>query len=103
MTPERRQEIERLYQQGEGFAPRAPAHELRDAVRDLLAALTRAEGLATATQAFLAKLDALMPAINGAFAFQQNHGFPYVGPMWEAELDALRRADAAWRARDDAP
>ena len=55
----------------------------------------RLAALREATMAFLVKFDALMPVVNAAFAFHQNHGFTYGGPTWERELSDLRAALAA--------
>jgi len=48
--------------------------------------------LAKAVDAFEKKLTLLQPAIDGAFGFQQIHGFPYQGENYGLEIIALRVA-----------
>lgn len=55
----------------------------------LASAIAEKARLIEAVLAFAAKYDELRPAMDGAFAFQANHGLPYTGPTWEVERSAM--------------
>lgn len=64
-------------------------------LRSMLAAFAaarREKRMRAAAQAFIDKYAECEPAVNSAFAFQQNHGVTYHGPNYGKELTALRAA-----------
>jgi hypothetical protein len=68
-------------------------HARREAVyggKQMVKLQLERDRLIQAATAFLRKYDQLKPAMDGAFAMAANHGMPYSGPTWEAEINDLR-------------
>lgn len=70
----------------------ASAELARDLRRHLRAQVERLTTVAETAARFEQKLARLQPAIDGAFAVQQLHGFRYTGETYAEELTALRTA-----------
>lgn len=87
---ELRAEIERLR-----LAEKGLDGEAWDLAQDFTDLAGRYEDIREKARAFLARYDALEPAVTGAFAFMQVHGAPYAGGNWKDEMDALRGAVTA--------
>ena len=61
---------------------------------ELAASRREVAALKLAIVAFVAKYDALEPALNNAFLMEKVHGRPYTGDNWSAEIAELRRLAA---------
>ena len=62
--------------------------------------LVDAEAVIKAARAFKVAFDAVLPAINSATAFMDNHGCPYTGRNIESEMKAIDDALAAYDSED---